>query len=745
MNDFDLPPNRPSAAQDEPARHDTFDLRSVIGILTRHWKVLTFLPLVALTVTYGGLKLVAPQYLSTVEILVVDPKQQGGPGFNRQLSNFDVDPATINSEIALIQSPVLALRVAKELELDKDPEFQSPSLIEVLAKKLGLSRFGLFEQDASAVTEDDALERAAAVVEKRLSVQRVDFSYVVAISTSAGSPAKAQRIAAATADDYLADQAQARADQVQRAREWLGGQLDQLRARVLQSEQAIQQLKAQNGLSDVGPAGNLTQQQTSDFNAQVMAARADVAQKRASYQQAQNVVASHGDIREIPEVMASSMISQLSLQLSDLNRKEAELRNQFGDKYPDVLNTRAEEQSVNKTISGEVARILGNMKNAYDASARHEQELEASLKQYIQSGADSEALAKLRDLQAMGDADRSAYQTLLGQYNEISQRATLPETGARIVVPASLSTAPIASRAIVVYALAAMLSIGAALGIAILLELLDPSFKTSAQVERAFGYRVIGLIPLMSARGLRRRIDCRKIVGDMVSAPLSRLSEAVQMTRVALGTAYSGGASEVFLVTSALPHEGKSTTALLLAASSARAGRRTLLIDCDLRRKSISKSLDQDNAGLSEVLAGDADLSAVLRTDEDTGIELVPAGSSRGNPTDLLTSQRMHRLLSSLRAQYECIVLDTSPLLVTTEAVALGALVDKILMVIEWKRTPRAGVAEALNALASRGHRVAGIVLTKVDFKMLGKYSYDSGYGYYGRYAKKIEDYYISS
>jgi capsular exopolysaccharide synthesis family protein len=334
---------------------------------------------------------------------------------------------------------------------------------------------------------------------------------------------------------------------------------------------------------------------------------------------------------------------------------------------------------------------------------------------------------------------------MLGQYDAISQRATLPETGARIVVPASLSAAPIASRSIIVYALAGMLSIGAALGFAILLEVLDPSLKTSAQVERAFGYRVIGMIPLMSAKGIRRRIDCRKIVGDMVNAPLSRLSEAVQMTRVALGLAYSNGASEVFLVTSALPGEGKTTTALLLAASSARAGKKTLLIDCDLRRKSMSKSLSGDGQGLNEVLSGDAEVTAVVRTDEATGIQFVPAGSGQGNPTDLLTSQRMKRLLSTLRSQYECIVLDTSPLLVTTEAVALGALADKILMVVEWKRTPRAVVAEALNVLSSRAQRIGGIVLTKVDFKLLRKYAYDAGSGYYGRYGKAIEDYYIGT
>lgn len=743
MNDFDSSPKRLFVVQDEPDRHDSFDLRSAIGILARHWKLLALLPLAVMAATYGALRLVPPQYQSTVEILVVDPKQQGAAAFNRQLSPFDVDPATINSEIALIQSPVLVLRVAKELALDKDPEFQSPGLAGIVAEKFG-SLFGGFQQEASRETDANKLDRAAAVLGKRLSVQRVDFSFIVAVSTSADDPAKAQHIAAAIADDYLADQAQARAEQLQRAREWLAGQLDQLRARVLQSEQAIQEVKAQNGLSDVGPAGNLTQQRTSDFNVQLMAARADVAQKRASYQQAQKIVASHADIREIPEVMANPMISQLSLQLADLHRKEAELRDQFGEQYRDVLSIRAQEASINKTIMGEVARILGNVKNAYDAAARHEQELETNLKQYLQSGANSDALAKLRDLQAMADADRSAYQTMLRQYNEISQRATLPETGARIVVPASFSIAPIASRAIIVYALSAMLSIGAALGIAILLELLDPSLKTSAQVGRAFGLRVIGMIPSMSAKGFRRRTDCRKIVGNMVNSPLSRLSEAVQMTRVALGVTYSGSTSEVFLVTSAMPEEGKTTTALLLAASNVRAGKKTLLIDCDLRRKSISRSLNQDNAGLSDVLRGRADLSTVVRTDEETGIELLPAGLRAGNPSDLLTSQRMYSLVSTLRMQYECIVLDTAPLLVTTEAVALGTLVDKILLVVEWKRTPRSVVSEALGTLTSRGLRVAGIVLTKVDFKLLQKYAYDSGHAYHRRYTKKIEDYYVS-
>jgi len=748
-NDFEVPTNLVAPAPIEQVPDSTMDLRSIIGVLLRHWKLIVAVPILATVATSGALRLVHPLYKSTVEILVVDPKQQLNGAINRPLTPFDVDNAAMSSEIAVIESKSLALRVVQELGLDKDEEFQRPRRLVVWGENLGLARLpwlaDLFHTTSDTDNERAALDRAAEGLRQRLQVERVQFSYVLAISVTSEDPAKSERLARTIVNVYLADQAKTRYDATHRAEGWLTGRLDELRSRVIETEEAMQKLKGQGGLSDVGVGSNVSQQQTSDINTQLMGARADVAEKRARFEQARHLVDSRGDIQEIPEVMASPVITQLRIQQSELSRREAELRSQFGERFPEVIAIRSQQEDIKKAISAEVGRILGNMKNAYDIATRREQSLEASLQKLTAARADSEAAAKLRELQPVADADRKAYESFLSQFNEISQRSTLQDTGARIITPATLPNEPSYPRRLLIYPLVGFVATVVGVVLAILAEHLVAGFKTGTQVEQMFGYRVIGMIPLVPPRRRFRRAARDTILQGLVEAPLSQLGEAVRTTRVRLGLSNSDGTSKVILVTSSIPGEGKSTTSMLLGVSSAMSGKKTVLVDCDLRHTSLSNAFGANGKGLAEVLTGTADIAAVTIKDETTGTHVIPAGSGVNDPTNLLTSRRMHDLFEQLREQYDCVVVDASPLLPVVDALALAAMVDKVLMVIEWNRTPRTGVAEAFKMLRPEAHRIAGIVLSKVDFKQLRKHGYGYGSGYnYGHYYRGFDNYYTS-
>jgi capsular exopolysaccharide synthesis family protein len=184
-------------------------------------------------------------------------------------------------------------------------------------------------------------------------------------------------------------------------------------------------------------------------------------------------------------------------------------------------------------------------------------------------------------------------------------------------------------------------------------------------------------------------------------------------------------------MTSALPDEGKSTTAMLLAASSASSGKRTVLLDCDLRQQSTSEAFrNRLRPGLSELLRGTAELTDVISKDPTTGAYVIPAGSMVPNAADLLMSQQMRELISELRGGFDYIVMDTSPLLPVVDALALATVADKVLLIVEWGQTPRAAISEAFKVLRPEAHRVAGIVLNKVDFAQGRGYGYRTGYHY---------------
>jgi capsular exopolysaccharide synthesis family protein len=215
-----------------------------------------------------------------------------------------------------------------------------------------------------------------------------------------------------------------------------------------------------------------------------------------------------------------------------------------------------------------------------------------------------------------------------------------------------------------------------------------------------------------------------------VEEPLSQFSEAVRAVRIHLQRANLDRAPEVVMITSSLPGEGKSAIAELLAASSAMSGHRTVLVDCDLHHRQVSATAGKEQQGLVEVLVGKAQIADVTIKDPTTKTSIIPAGVAVGNPADFLISRRMQEVIEQLRNDYDFVVLDTSPLLAVVDALALATMVDKILVVVEWSRTPRITLSEAFKALRPEAHRIAGVVLNQADLRQMQGYGYISGYGY---------------
>jgi exopolysaccharide transport family protein len=713
------------------------DPLAILSGLLRRWKLIVAMPLVTLAATYGVLKVVPSVYKSTVEILIFDPQRQIDQAVQKPVSPFreNVDNTAMNTEIQVIKSKSLALRIAKELHLDQDKEFQPQSRLSVWLERLGLGNFRWFADDPQAVQDpEQRLDWAAEAVRRRLDADRVSFSYILTISASSQDAARAHRLAEAAADNYLAGQREARQEALQRVATWLKGRIDDLQSRVLETEAAIEKLKSESGLSDSG-GSTVSEQQISEINTQLSLARAEVAEKQVHLDQARRLSENNGELQDIPEIAASPAISQLRQQQAELSWREAELRGKLGDRHAEVIIARMQLAGINKRISAEVEHLLGNMKNAYDISVRREQMLEASLQKLTSARGNSEAYVKLQQLRRIADADRKLYESYLSQYNEISTRQTLQDASARIITPASLPDAPSSPKRVLFYGFGGVLGIGLGVALAFIREYFQSGVRTGSEVEGSFGYPVVGLIPAAKADNPRRRIEHGSLVHDMVDAPRSLFSEAVHSIRIGLKLSNPDRAPKVILITSSIPGEGKSATAALLAASSAASGQRTVLVDCDLRRQSISEAFAENQRGVAEILRGSAHIADVTIKDQATGSHIIPAGSALGNPADLLTSERMHDFIAQLRDDYDYVVLDASPLLPVVDALALANMADKILMIVEWNRTSRDNIADALKMLRPEAHRVAGIVLNKVEFKQLRGYGYGYAYGYPKPYA----------
>jgi capsular exopolysaccharide synthesis family protein len=279
-----------------------------------------------------------------------------------------------------------------------------------------------------------------------------------------------------------------------------------------------------------------------------------------------------------------------------------------------------------------------------------------------------------------------------------------------------------------------MLGLGSGLLLAFLREYLWSGVKIGTEIERSFGRPIVGMIPLMQYRKSRGAPFDRLLRG-MVDEPLSQFSEAVHAVRI--GLELSSANPKVILITSPLPAEGKSAAAMLLAASSASAGKRTVLLDCDLRQQSISEAFrTKRQPGLYELLRGRAELADVITKGPGMKAYVIPAGATVPNGADLLMSQRMRDLIAELRGEFDYIVIDAPPLLPVVDALALATVADKVLLIVEWGQTRSASISEAFKVLRPEVHRVAGIVLNKVDLKQLQRD------GYHGYHYRSVDKYF---
>jgi polysaccharide biosynthesis transport protein len=722
-----------------------FDLRGLIGGLLQRWKLIIASPLVLLMLTAGVLRMVPPRFQSSVELLMFDPQQASvaTPG-QQPISERLFDTEALATEIAVIQSESLALRVAKDLDLGKDSEFQRHSRLGSLLGVLGISghdslaalvpsRHAALDVGGTAGSpgggrpsaipgKDYVVATAAELLAEHIRVERVPFSYVLTVTATSHSPEMAQRLAAAVVDDYLAGLREQRHRALQQVAVWLKAQLAGLKSRIEETEDSIGRLKAESGLGDTGK-GNVIDQQMADLNTQLMQARAEIAEKRAQLDQARQRASTAAGLEDMAGVTASSMIGELRQQQSRLRASRARVSSQLGDLNPEVVAIDAELAGVRRAINGESAHILADLQSGYDVALRREQSLQQSLQRLAAAQNGSGDYVKLQQLQRIAGADSKLYDSYLAQYNEINTRESLEAFGPRIISSATVPTAPSFPRATLLYLAAGVLGLGIGFVLAFLLDYFRAGVNTSAQAQNTFGHPVVGALPLVKQRWFRRSDGIGDLVQAVVDAPMCPLGEAVRAVRIALHLANPTQTPMVVLVTSSLPGEGKSSIAMLLAASSAGAGESTVVVDCDLRSRTISQQFDSWHPGLTELLTGDADIAAVALRHPIARCDVITAGSQRGAPADLLISRRLVDTIARLRERYAYVIVDAPPLLAAIDAIALATFADKILITIDGARTRSQTVAEAFRLLRPETDRIAGMVFNKVAPSRLRRYA----------------------
>jgi capsular exopolysaccharide synthesis family protein len=551
-----------------------------------------------------------------------------------------------------------------------------------------------------------------------LKVSRVGASYIIDLVFTSHDPEKAARIANTFAENYLKMQLQAKYDVSRQANAWLYDHIGELRQRVLDADSALQTYKIQNNLLSA-QGGTLTEQEISNLDQQAALTRAAEAEAEARLHTAQAQLAhgSHGD--DVGEALNSPVIQSLRGQQGMLNAKIADLQSRYGPRHPELIKAQDQLNAVDNQIKTEIQRILSNLQAQAAVARQRAESMDRSVAQSRAGLAETNrSVVRLNELQRDADAERSVYETFLSKFKEIGAEAGLARTDAHIVSPARPPTGPSAPRKTLNLAFGAALGLAAAMTAALIAEMFETGLSDAEIVERELALPYLGSIPSLTSivegdDPLRRRP-----IDHLVVKPMSSFAESFRSLKAAIEFSRLGARARVLAVTSSLSGEGKTTTSVGLARSAAIAGVHSVVVDCDLRQRTVNQLLDlSPRVGLLEVLDGTATLDEALMLDELSGAMVLPLVQTHYTPKDVFNSEAMARLIDELRRRFELVVLDTAPVILVTDARSISRHADAVVLLVHWRKTSRSLVQTSLRLLGSAGATLAGVALTRVDLR----------------------------
>jgi succinoglycan biosynthesis transport protein ExoP len=733
-------------------------LTNVLGFIRRQFLIiLSVLPLtVGLAVFY--LNKTPPSYYAHGAILLDTEKVQV---FKQSvLGENPISMAIVDSQIEILKSDNFGLSVVKKLNLAREPEFVRSGGLIGRAIDLVLYPFNLLFNPSSLdklKSESDVTQLALQTFQNRMTVVRVGLTYVIEIGFRSINPDRAAEIVNAIEDEFIVEQVDSKYQTIGRATDWLQNRLNELQAQAAAAERAVVEYKVKNNIVDTG-GKRIDEQQLSELNTALVKARAGTVEAKARLDRVSQILGSEDlnptatEVATVADALHNETISKFRQQYLELAQREAMLSERVGHDHLAVVNLRSQMREISRSIFDEFKRIAQSYRSEYDIAKARENSLQGSWDAAVAgSQTTNKAQIELRQLESATQSYRLLYDSFQQRYTDFVQQQSFPMSDARVTraLPPSRSSSPNSLR---ILALAVAGGLGLGLGIAALREIFDQVFRTSRQVEARLKTECIALLPMIKPDAKRKSVKRKAaayaaarrnieqnsgLLRYIIDSPLSPFAESMRAVKVAVDLDRVAQSNKVIGITSSLPNEGKSTIAASLAQVSAHGGARVILVDCDLRKPTLSPNLTpKATLGLLDVLGGKACLDDVIWSDPSTRLSFLP-GIVRSriiHTSDILASAATKRLFDQLRENYDYVIVDLPPLAPVVDARSATHFLDCYLFVVEWGKT-RIGVVEhALTTARGVYDNLLGVVLNKVNLNRLARYESNHGQSYYSAY-----------
>jgi len=736
-----------------------FGFDDVLRILRRHWRMVLAVAATFTAIAAQIMIMVPNTYLASATVQVEQRRKQIVQ-MDQVLEDIRPNTPTVETEVEILRSSSLALKVIEKLNLRSDPEFASPeapnqkkdpaknetpaaasrntTLADTADKLLNGPRMpqptdaatdpiagpvndsvGDYIRRQSGADQTEVRDAVLMGFLARLDANRIRNSLLIEVTFRSQDPNKAARIVNTVVDTYLSEQIGQKTGASDLASELLGARINKLRRKLADSERKLEAFKAKHEMFDADGHNVLERQLARETEALVQAS-SQAAEARARYDQARRIMLTGGNGDSLGNVLKNTTVRVFREELAKALRRRAELRTKYGPRHPAIQKSAADIAKARSELSQQINSLIQNLKAELEVAEDRKRQLAANLADLKSRISATKSKGwQLDELKREVTTSRTLYEALLSRRKQMTEIADLQFPDSRIVQRATVPLVKDGPKRKQMVMLAGLAGLVLGFAAAFLFEVLRPGFDAALETERELLLEQIAAVPEVPGATAQDRLKLARMV---VADPSSLYAEAIRGLTHAITSRADG--PTVILITSALSGEGRSTLSSNIALQLAVSGRNTLLVDGDLRAGGLTRTLGiQDTPGLSEILSGACAPSAALLHDATTGLHVLPANPARPSPDTptppasqhLLSSPQARGLFTSLRRHFDVVVIDAPALLPVVDGRILAQFADVALLTFRWRATGKAQIKQALRALGPNQDRLMGAIMNRMD------------------------------
>ncbi|MCI0664615.1 MAG: polysaccharide biosynthesis tyrosine autokinase [Acidobacteria bacterium] len=648
------------------------------------------------------------------------------------------DTQFINTQLKILQSPRIALVVAKSLDLEHNSEF-IPGMARPLSTQAESYVLSNGESDEQAEMQrlepfiDTLLDNVEVRPERETRLLNIHYRHHL--------PELAAKIADIWAEAFKKNNLDQRFKENREAGSFLEKSIADSKLKLKEAEEKLLNYRKANQIIDLGEKENPTTLRYSALNELLLKAETDRKNAQLSYELSRSVA----DVSTLPEIQRDPLIQELNKKIAELRAHRDQLLVEFMPEWPDVKKVTQQIERLEGELRASNQRILSMIDNQYRSALQREDAARLSFNQQrAETMQQSEGAIVAKILQQEANTNREMFERLLQTQQQIQVSGPLLKSNIRVTKYSTQPRSPVAPKRAQNILLSGLLALIGGIGFVLFLDYINNKIETVEDIDRYLRLPALGVIPTAEiASKSRRLIGSGKTEKEAVSigetSPViltqvesnSSIAESYRQLRTSLLLSSAGHPPRTLLFTSSQPAEGKTTTSVNTAISLAQTGSAVLIIDADLRRPRVHKIFSiRNNAGLSNYLTGEADLGTLIQV-VMPNLYVLPVGPLPPNPAELLGSAKMKQAIDNLATNFDFLVIDSPPVSSFADSLILSSLVEGVIIVVKGGVTPREMAQRTKEHLQAIGAKILGIVINQIKLQPHDYYYYST---YYSRY-----------